>query len=1587
MRHFDKKRYHYTGSNTVPLSGANAVNPDTPGRSNSNVSNNSNLAHFKHNHPRNRTTHLATSAPSASQGPLKYSRFNNTSSSPTPTTANRMADSLSDNKYAHQPYSPNSKARYAAHTAYKSVKPATLSGSNQHNTSKTTPAQQFSSNGSVWSRSTQSSHDSVGKMNSMNQSGTNLQPNLPKHRIPGGSNTYVPSMPKNDEYIPAKVNQEGITHFENSKNSNYHPKNTYRSRFDSSAGSNKNSNRSYAFPSEKTDQIERRFGLQESSSKKSSAQFPENTTTSSKFSLKNNMPMSKKNFKTDNSVPQSKITNRVSKFNHERKNRFGDNFGSDYPTKNEKRMADNQEKEENTISHNSNNLSQNTKDTASSPSSKGSKSHKPSLISSGSVMEANNEHATFSLSTKQKNYNTPKTDSTINGNEYTGGSKFIRSSSVSNALSELQRASDVSDSETDLGFEKNKTDLPSLPVTAHSAFTALDLNTQDKASNTKSTKSSPFGKAQNENAFAKTDHRLSTETANEPLEENENLSTAVQAAKTGNEENMKAELGSKSVGEESQPLKKSSSILFNSDEDKKENEQDFDELLSSTLEGVPEKDFKLFYYDAPFKSTKHIPKQLSFKESPLPVPKVALEECIFPMREVELRLWILKNNPVGIAKQDYRMKTPIRHLNEYPFFYTNIERFYREDKTNIVESLCSVKRYAYLKSLKLRQKYVNQESLWKDKIVSKLDKLTEQHKSKEERNHEKKAQKEEERLAESGSLQANSSLSALDGADSGSSQGGSMSAGTISRRRNRADFVDEEDLESVLLQIDPYYKHHQLAADIPPMLLNPVDKYAKKYQDVNNLVTNKDQWAERIILDGELNFSELERTLFTEGYVQYPKLFSKISNYMGGLRTPEECVIYYYQTKNKCNYKQLLEEKKREKEREKAKRKLLKKMAKGDTSQNTPVKADVSLENGALSESVSAVDLNDKLSVLSERETQKTTNPHDLSGNSAAVNFQNSVGEIPAKPLVPSFEHDSRENQPTSFDGTDVNTHTEGSKSVDSAVLASSFNTNATDPEKATLVSDVLLKKTFLSDQVLDQTSPEANESHHIPKEQTNNVNVALPLAEDTPAGQNESMLIAKKRRSSSGTESAFPKLAKKQKLQNEGTGPGITASSIAKTSYWSVYEANLFPSLLQKHGSNWEAISKDIETKSVTMVKNFYQKRASECGWDKILMNLEDKKTKPDTQNIKSDKNNEKSGLPALFSLETSKQSSVPIQNSLPAVTKPSVQLFAADVQKHVLPKTESANTFFNDTDISLQGLPAPRLPSIQLPSIFPKGESSFNVFGSAQSKQSSAAANNLTSFQLPPIEPHAKTGTELRPIANEIDNGRSASSATPTRKSFDIGNLLNEPEVVHRPVLRTFVSHTNPHSRSGSKSPSPVDPKTFQKNKSPPRLTFLSNILNPSPLGEQSDSKPKTFDNNAQTSLNGSFTNVNNLLNPIKPFVDFGGPFSAPTSSSSSQGAAVSKPTIVSNPAVSQAVLTATIHNPMNSPSLSVTKPHLNVQNANTIMPPKPFDAKPKPAFGNLNFAMDPLAALAAVASSESKLLNEKEDSQSKQQSTPNP
>lgn len=137
----------------------------------------------------------------------------------------------------------------------------------------------------------------------------------------------------------------------------------------------------------------------------------------------------------------------------------------------------------------------------------------------------------------------------------------------------------------------------------------------------------------------------------------------------------------------------------------------------------------------------------------------------------------------------------------------------------------------------------------------------------------------------------------------------------LSGRRNRrhGDLVTTEaEFQAILKTLEneenetPMAKARRVAATIPDLIINPVQRHLVKFMDSNNFVFDKNKWADRINTDFTDTFTEREHDTFCEAFCQYPKKFGQVSQVMGGLRLSRECVLHYYMTKKVVNYKLLL---------------------------------------------------------------------------------------------------------------------------------------------------------------------------------------------------------------------------------------------------------------------------------------------------------------------------------------------------------------------------------------------------------------------------------------------------------------------------------------------------------------------------------------------------------------------------------------------------------------------------------------------------------------------------------------------------------
>lgn len=702
------------------------------------------------------------------------------------------------------------------------------------------------------------------------------------------------------------------------------------------------------------------------------------------------------------------------------------------------------------------------------------------------------------------------------------------------------------------------------------------------------------------------------------------------------------------------------------------------------------------------------------KETPLPQPLAPISECIFPMTKTALQLWMLKNQTRSqiISDQKYLLKTPIKNIIDYSFIPNNYEQYNSVVRHILLRSLCQIKRKDIIKCLLIKQKANEMKDKWEQE-KEKLHEISNELRKKEiefkKEQEEKDRQKEqEEKINNDPNQKVDPSVTA--------------SPGLSSRRRNRADFVDDTEMENILLKIDPEYKHLQAAASIPPLNLNFIDRNVKHFQNVNNLVTDKDIWASRILFDKDDNFTENEHSLFIDGYLMFPKKFGRISHHMGGLRTPEECVLHYYKTKKNVNYKELLLDKSKKRKESIAKRR--KKKEKDSQHASPTVSASSVFSNIPASPEITH-ELTSKPAVQPKNAPEvdvteeKRIEPIPVVASipePSQIIFEKTIIPAQTEPLE-AVEIVEKSNQSNSTDEKD---NTEGNKIGDKlekigdkdviAIATAAVESIKETPilEKSDTTEDIGQNTTELT-----STAVENSEPRIVHKKRPHEHIILAESSFDNHTGEPSSYApIHGEHTNISGSEQADSSKLIDDKSSDSSSKPSEQHGkkkhkymSEHKTSYWSVREAQIFPELLRMYGSQWSLISENLTTKSTTMVRNYYQRNAAQNGWKTIVDEADfrkDKETPVNTLQQTQFMFQHNSAQPTNIATNP-----VPtILNGVPAQQKPAMLFF--DKQPNntapplMTPTNPPAFTDYNKDVFAISpvnALPQPRLPSIQFP------------------------------------------------------------------------------------------------------------------------------------------------------------------------------------------------------------------------------------------------------------------------------------------------
>lgn len=404
---------------------------------------------------------------------------------------------------------------------------------------------------------------------------------------------------------------------------------------------------------------------------------------------------------------------------------------------------------------------------------------------------------------------------------------------------------------------------------------------------------------------------------------------------------------------------------------------------------------------------------------------------------------------------------------------------------------------------------------------------------------------------------------------------------TLGRRgRRHGDLVTTEaEFQEILRTLknedneDPLIKAKQVSAEIPDLILDPLEREAFKFMNSNNLVQDKSTWELRLKTDFATNFTENEHELYCDAFCRAPKRFGEISRIMGGLRSLHECVLHYYITKKNVNYKFMVSQYKKKTSKRNARRK--KKAREGQIDGPLEITETV-LQNG----------ITDPAKPMDEDPMMNSKRSLDTDHSDA------STGEpSPKRGCFYEADHETKATKPiaqTTNGETNISSRKEASQALvenhsltamELGVLAENGTTNTFYPEEE-LRSETQLEKL------------------------TSN-GAALKASEDL-------LVHASKAVPSEGTPTeAEPIRAPERdiatpRLENIEGDFGEKKKQIS--SYWSITDVNTFPEYLEQFGSRWTLIADKLATKSATMVRNYYQRNAERFSWATVVAEADQK-------------------------------------------------------------------------------------------------------------------------------------------------------------------------------------------------------------------------------------------------------------------------------------------------------------------------------------------------------------------------------------------
>ncbi|KAG7820951.1 hypothetical protein KL928_001035 [Ogataea angusta] len=760
------------------------------------------------------------------------------------------------------------------------------------------------------------------------------------------------------------------------------------------------------------------------------------------------------------------------------------------------------------------------------------------------------------------------------------------------------------------------------------------------------------------------------------------------------------------------------------------------------------------------------------------------EKCLFPLHRVESKFFELKKTPKMERRKSLKYLQPnkLSDLHQYNFFDSAFVIFRQADGPNLLEKSFKLQNLLAQRKKDLTEEYIYRKHSWEQRVSLMDEQLSKFYNVGE---PELKPQTSESSKTEV----TDKPLSGRRGRHHGD---------TV---RTEAEFLEILATLEKEREKDPMVRAQHGCAKIPDMIIDPVERYATvHFLDSNNMVRNKSQWARRIELDSLDTFTQAEHEKFCEAYSLWPKKFGRISSYMGGLRTPEDCVLHYYRMKKQVNFKQIVANRNRKATRKASSTKRKSKDGRIRTGTHTPEPStadspNISIEGtlGEPTDGEEETDINKRRSSTSsspsEKKKQKTEEPLSLSASSLNETSHN----IPETSLSVDDGEKGEMNKRTAVaEPVERPKKKRGRKKLNPEVPSSVQKLAETKENVPVLQSSTgdPLKVAREMNEDFDQR-----------------------LKDKSPLSQNDQ---ESRGNMSSGTEDS----EKKREKQKD-------KSHI--TSYWSVQEISLFPDLLQKYGTDWETMSRHITTKTSTMVRNYYQRGLTDnVRWEELAREADLKRTKE--KESEKTKTKSVSGPPLGFFYDRRPSASkYSMDEQKPAFSEPASQKNQLPALHTYYPSSSSASAPAGPE--SSVNLP-PRLPVVSLPEKIEASEKKSPLL------QVPFPANNN------PL-------SSLVEAAGSVQKGLDANS-----NLFKMNSLLNT--VLQPPNLRSATqSHLPPlTSTSSVSSSSPYTPKlrssirsllNDEKSDSKPQheypATKFNNMINPN------DRASESSDQTAQT------------------------------------------------------------------------------------------------------------------------------------------